>query len=215
MTIELRQETPNDYAEAENLMREAFWNVYAPGCMEHYLLHIMRSSPQFIPELAWVATEANHLVGALYAMRGKVESDLGAIHDVLTLGPLGVRPSHQRLGVGRALIEQVCHEAVRIGYRAIVLCGDPAYYAKVGFLPAERFGIRTAQNTYLPALQVRPLLENAMDNLSGRYVEDAIYNVDAKAVEHFDLAFPTKVRVSNTPTQQRFLELLAQEKPTF
>lgn len=68
MTIELRQETPNDYAEAENLMREAFWNVYAPGCSEHYLLHIMRSSPQFIPELAWVATEANHLVGAIYAM---------------------------------------------------------------------------------------------------------------------------------------------------
>lgn len=215
MTIELRQETPNDYAEAENLMREAFWNVYAPGCSEHYLLHIMRSSPQFIPELAWVATEANHLVGAIYAMRGQVESDLSAMYDVLTLGPIGVQPSHQRHGVGRSLIEQMCHEATRMGHRTIVLCGDPAFYSKVSFLPAERFGIRTAQNTYLPALQVRPLLENAMDNLSGRYVEDPVYHVDAKAVEHFDHTFPAKVRVSGTPTQQRLLELLAQEKPAF
>lgn len=121
-------------------MREAFWNVYAPGCSEHYLLHIMRSSPQFIPELAWVATEANHLVGAIYAMRGQVESDLGAMYDVLTLGPIGVQPSHQRHGVGRSLIEQMCHEATRMGHRTIVLCGDPAFFPKSAFFLLSALG---------------------------------------------------------------------------
>ncbi|PZW68277.1 hypothetical protein C8E88_101819, partial [Fibrobacter sp. UWR1] len=50
----IRQEQPADFSAVENLTREAFWNVYRPGCLEHYVLHCYRSNPGFIPELSLV-----------------------------------------------------------------------------------------------------------------------------------------------------------------
>lgn len=53
--IEFRQEQPKDYRETETLVRDAFWNQFQPGCVEHYLMHIMRDADVFIPELDVVA----------------------------------------------------------------------------------------------------------------------------------------------------------------
>ena len=65
MNIELRLETPADYAETEKVVREAFWNVYAPGCTEHYLVHVMRSSENFVRELAFVAVADSKIVSCV------------------------------------------------------------------------------------------------------------------------------------------------------
>lgn len=152
MNIELRLETPADYAETEKVVREAFWNVYAPGCTEHYLVHVMRSSENFVRELAFVAVADSKIVGCVMFVKGTIAGDDGVVREVLTLGPIAVLPAYQKKGVGRRLIDHARKEAIRQGYAAIFLCGDPLYYSRVGFEPAENFGIRTADNKYFVAL---------------------------------------------------------------
>ena len=98
------------------------------------------------------------------------------------------------------------------GYRAILLCGDPGYYTKVGFTAAEHFGIRTAENRYFAALHACQLYPDALKNAAGRYFEDAIYDVDETAAMKFDADFPPKERLAGTPSQQRFAEVLSMQK---
>ena len=54
MNIPIRQEQPQDYDTVEQITREAFWNLYRPGCEEHLIVHKLRKHPDFIPELAFV-----------------------------------------------------------------------------------------------------------------------------------------------------------------
>ena len=157
MDMTIRLEQPADYREAETVTREAFWNCYSPGCMEHYLLHVMRRSPRFVRELDFVAVADGKIVGSVVFMKAMIMGDDGNRHEVLTLGPIAVLPAFQRKGIGRMLIEHARTEACRQGYRAMLLCGDPLYYQRVGFVAAEDFGIRTSDNKYLAALQVCPL----------------------------------------------------------
>ena len=107
------------------------------------------------------------------------------------------------------LIEHARAAAKDAGHRAILLCGEPRYYTRVGFTAAERFGIRTSENKYFAALHACPLYMDALKNAAGRYFEDEIYNVDEAAARTFDALFPPKERLAGTPTQQRFKEILA------
>ena len=50
----IRLEQKEEYREVENLVRESFWNVYRPGCLEHYVLNQLRRDPAFVPELDFV-----------------------------------------------------------------------------------------------------------------------------------------------------------------
>ena len=212
MDIQIRLERPTDYRETEHVVREAFWNHYSPGCTEHYLLHIMRRSPNFVPELDFVAVADGQIIGSVVFMKSYILGDNGNRYEVLSLGPIAVLPAFQRKGVGRKLIEHARNVATAMGYRAILLCGDPLYYTKVGFTAAEQFGIRTSGNKYMAALHVCPLYANALKNAAGRYFEDEIYNVDEAAVQAFDAQFPPKERIGGTPTQRRFLEVVAMQK---
>ena len=104
MEIELRRERPEDYRETEEMVRAAFWNHFAPGCDEHYLLHVMRSCPAFLPELDIVAVFEGRIVGNVDYTRAVVLGDDGAKREVLALGPIAVLPEFQGRGVGRKLI---------------------------------------------------------------------------------------------------------------
>lgn len=212
MDIQIRLEAEADYRKTEELVREAFWNHYSPGCAEHYLLHIMRDSPNFVRELDFVALSGSRIIGSVVFMKSFILGDDGKRYDVLSMGPIAVHPSFQRKGVGRMLIEHARNAAAGMGYCAILLCGEPDYYSKVGFMPAERFGIRTAENKYFAALHVCPLYENAFQGLSGRYYEDGIYLVDETAVAVFDAEFPKKERLYDTPMQRRFKEVCAMQR---
>ena len=212
MDIQIRLEQPEDYREAEQVMREAFWNCYSPGCTEHYLLHVMRDSPNFLPELDFVAVADGKIIGSVVLMKSHIISDDGKRHDVLSMGPIAVLPAFQRKGAGRMLIEHARAAAKDAGHRAILLCGEPRYYTRVGFTAAERFGIRTSENKYSAALHACPLYMDALKNAAGRYFEDEIYNVDEAAARTFDALFPPKERLAGTPTQQRFKEILAMQK---
>lgn len=212
MEIELRAERISDYKETESATREAFWNYYAPGCYEHYLLHIMRDSPCFVKELDFVAVVDGTIVGNVVYTKSFIEADNGNKYEVLTLGPLSVLPGFRRRGIARMLIGHTRELAAQMGFRAIVLCGDPLFYSRVGFMPAEDFGIRTAGNTYLCALQVCPLYEGALDGLRGRYFEDEVYDINPDEASRFDSGFPYKPMVTGTPTQKRFQELVAMQR---
>lgn len=213
MDIQLRREQPADYRETENLTREAFWNQYAPGCDEHYLAHILRGSPAFVPELDAVALLDGKIVGNVMHVRSAIHGDDGLEYEVLALGPISVLPAYQRRGIGCQMIEYTRNLAREMGFRALFLYGDPAYYSRQGFVAAESFGIRTAENMYAAALQGCELRPGALAGASGRYCEDEIYNVDKRAAAAFDQSFPPKALLRDTPSQRRFQEIVVLQRP--
>ena len=158
MDIELRREQSSDYSETENVTREAFWNHYSPACSEHYLLHIMRDCPAFVPELDVVAVCDGKIVGNVVYMKSVIRADNGNSYEVLSLGPISVLPEYQRKGIGVRMIEYTRDIARRMGFAAILLCGDPDYYSRQGFLSAETFGIRTEDDMYADAFRFAPLV---------------------------------------------------------
>lgn len=213
MEIKLRTEQPADYRETENVTREAFWNHFSPGCNEHYLLHVMRDSLAFVPELDLVAEHDGRIVGNVVCMKAAIHGDDGVKYEVLSLGPISVLPEYQRKGIGGRLIGRTRELAREMGFRAVLLCGDPDYYLYQGFVPAELLGIRTADDMYAMALHVCELYEGALSGVRGRYVEDSVYEVDETAAEVFDRDFPAKEKVRGTASQARFDEIVVVRRP--
>lgn len=212
MDIKLRIEQSSDYHETENITREAFWNHYSPGCDEHYLLHIMRNHPKFVPELDIVAEHNNKIVGNVVCLKSFIMADDGKQYEVLSLGPISVLPEYQQQGIGGRMIALTKKLASEMGFRAILLCGDPDYYLRQGFIPAETLGIRTEDNMYATALHVCELYDNALANVKGRYIEDKIYQIDKSAANEFDKRFPPKEIVVGTPSQKRFNQIVVMQK---
>ena len=212
MIIALRTEQPADHAQTEHVTREAFWNYYVPGCNEHYLLHIMRGSTSFIPELDVVAVHGSRIVGNIVYATSVIRTDGGKEYEVLGMGPIAVLPEYQRRGIGRRMIDYTRARAREMGFRAILLYGDPDYYSRCGFVSAEMLGIRTADDMYAAALQACELQKNSLSGLKGRYVEADVYHMDEKSAAEFDRHFPAKKRLSGTPSQQRFQQIAAMRK---
>ena len=134
MDIKLRIEQPSDYNETENVTREAFWNHFSPGCDEHYLLHIMRNNPKFVPELDIVAELNGKIVGNVVCLKSFIMADDGNQYEVLSLGPISVLPEYQQKGIGGKMIALTKERAFDMGFRAILLCGDPDYYLRQRFI---------------------------------------------------------------------------------
>lgn len=211
--IILRPETPSDYDQVENLVREAFWNVHSPGCEEHYLMHIMRNAPAFVRELDWIAEYEGKIAGQIAYTKMKIAKDNGTYCDVLCFGPISVLPEFQAKGIGGKLIRHTQNLARQLGYRAILIFGDPAYYSRFGFVPAEQFDIGTEDHAYADALQAYELYENALQDCAGRFLEDAVFHLNADAAAAFDETFPFKEKQSGLESQKRFLELARARKP--
>ena len=159
--ITIRRATPADYAAAENVLREAFWNCYAPGASEHLILHRMRASAGFVPKLALIEETGGLIVASVAFQKASIVCDDGHKVEVLSLGPVGVLPAYQKRGIASRLIREALTHAGNLGFLAVFLCGDPLFYRRLGFLPAETFGIRTAENTWFEPLQVFPLFPDA------------------------------------------------------
>jgi ribosomal protein S18 acetylase RimI-like enzyme len=96
--MNIRLEQPKDYREVENLTREAFWNVYAPGCVEHFVLHQYRNNPDFIPELDFVMEEDGKIIGSVRAY---------AKNGTAYIGKLMVHPDHRCKGYGTLLLNEI------------------------------------------------------------------------------------------------------------
>lgn len=213
LPITLRPERPADFRAVEELTRDAFWNHYAPGCDEHYLAHILRDSPDFVPELDYVALHNGQAVGSIMYTRARIALDRGGTREVLCFGPLAVAPAFQGQGVGGQLIEHTKALARELGHQAILILGDPDYYGRFGFVPAERYGIGTSWGMYIISLQALALQPGALADCAGCFEESASFQMDPAEAAAFDAGFPPREKISGLPSQERFQWILQQTKP--
>lgn len=204
--ILIRPEQASDYRTVEELTREAFWNVNVPGCNEHFLAYKLRSHSDYIPELDFVAVSGDKVAGNIMYTKAKVISADGIEHSVLTFGPISILPELQKQGIGSALIRHSFSQAQTLGYEAVLIYGDPEYYSRFGFRPAEMFEITTGDGQYHPALQAVELREGALTGISGRFCESPVYHLDESEAAVFDTTFPPKEKFV-TESQRRFARL--------
>ncbi len=190
MNIKILLEKEMDHKEVESLTREAFWDLFQPGCDEHLLAHKLRKAEAFVSELDFVAELDRQIVGNIMYSRAKVIDGKGREHEVLTFGPLSVLPSHQKLGVGSALVKHTITLAGEMGFKAIVIFGHPEYYHRFGFVNAEKFRITTSAGANLEPFMALELYDGALRGIEGRFYEDDVFKTDPAELETFDRGFP-------------------------
>ena len=194
----IRLETSEDYQEVENLVREAFWNVYRPGCSEHYVIHILRDDPAFVKELDFVMEQDGRIIGQNMFMRTFIEADDGRVIPVLTMGPIGITPALKRRGYGKTLLDYSLEQAAALGFGAVLFEGNIGIYGKSGFVYARKFSIRYhdlpegADDSFFLC---RELKSGYLCGVTGVYQTPGGYYVDDADVEAFDRAFPPKEKL--------------------
>ena len=159
--MHIRNEEPRDHGAVEALTRRAFYNLYVPGCVEHYLVHIMREHQDFIPELDFVLEENGRIIGNIMYTRAKLVDEAGREKEILTFGPVCVEPEYQRQGYGKALMEHSFARAAELGYDAIVIFGSPANYVSRGFQSCKKFQVSPEGGRYPAAMLVKELIPGA------------------------------------------------------
>lgn len=199
----IRGETPADYTAVENLVRQAFYNMYRPGCVEHFLVRALRSHNDFVAALDLVAEEAGEIVGQVMCTKATLVGEDGTRLSALTLGPISVAPAQQRKGIGKQLIAQAAEKAKALGYAAIVLIGSPANYVASGFVSCKRWQLATPDGRYPAAMLVRPLASDALVGARWTYYESPAFAIDEAAAEHYDATLPPMEKRWQ-PSQEEF-----------
>lgn len=194
----IRREREEEYTQVENLVREAFWNVYRPGCSEHYVLHTLRSDPAFVKELDFVMECGGRLIGQNMFMRAAIDADDGRSIPILTMGPIGIAPDCRRQGLGKRLLDYSLEKAAALGFGAVAFEGNIAFYGHSGFVFAEKFGLRYhdlpegADASFFLCRELRP---GYLDGITGVYRTPQGYYVDDAEVAQFDRGFPAKQKL--------------------
>ena len=130
---QIRPERQSEFRQVEELVRESFWNVYRPGCLEHYVLHCLRNDPAFVPELDFVMEVDGKLIGQCVYMRASINADDGRSIPIVTMGPIGILPEYKRQGYGKALLDYSLEKATEMGFGAICFECNIGFYGKSGF----------------------------------------------------------------------------------
>ena len=196
--ITIRLETKEDQRTVENLIREAFWNVYRPGCFEHYVMHVLRNDPAFVKELDFVLEKDGRLIGQNMFMRTRIDSDDGRAVPVLTMGPICITPELKRRGCGKLLLDATLERAAAMGFGAVLFEGNIDFYGKSGFTFARDFSIRYhdlpegADDSFFLC---KELLPGYLRGITGVYQTPRGYYVDEADVEAFDRTFPPKEKL--------------------
>jgi predicted N-acetyltransferase YhbS len=188
----IRLETKKDYRETENVTREAFWDVYKPGCNEHLILHKMRNVDAFVKELDFVACDKNKILGNIIYSRAKVINWENTAFEVLCLGPVCVLPEYQGKGIGSFLINQSMQRARQLQYKGIFLIGNPDYYSRFGFRNAMTLNVQTSAGGNFDYFMGLELNKDSMKGISGRFFEDRVFHVSNDELEIFEKQFPKK-----------------------
>ena len=194
----IRGEKPEDYRAVEHLVREAFWNVYRPGCSEHYVIHVLREDPAFVKELDFVMEQDGRRIGQNMFMKTVIEADDGRIVPVLTMGPISITPALKRQGYGKNLLDYSLEKARELGFGAVLFEGNIGFYGHSGFTYARSFGIRYhglpegADDSFFLC---RELVPGYLDGVTGVYQTPQGYYVDDADVEAFDRGFPPKKKL--------------------
>ncbi len=196
--MNIRLERKSDYRTVENLVREAFWNLYKPGCDEHLVIHRLRDDPAFVKELDYIVESEQGIVAQIVYARGTLIGAEGQETPVLMFGPIAVDPDHQGQGLGRALIEFTLKKAQSMGYPAVLITGNPDYYKKFGFFPARKHGIFLEgidPHEEAPFFMIKILDGAKAVGLKGVFHHPKCYLTDPSEVEAFDKHFPKKEKL--------------------
>ncbi len=208
MNIVLRPERAEDHRRVEEVTREAFWNVYQPGCEEHLLVHKFRNAAQFIAPLDYVAIVDGKIVGNIIYLEAAIDGADGHAHKIAVFGPVSVLPEYQGKGVGGRLITHTMQLAGEMGYKAVIIYGFPDYYGRFGFKASKEFGITNGEGKFPAAMLVRELYEGSLTGISGSYNEGDLYINAPDESEEFDKGFPPREKVSGTKSQAKLLEMV-------
>ena len=198
MSIVIRREEEKDRRAVEELVRASFWNVYRPGCLEHYVLHLLRGDPAFVPELDLMMEKDGELIGQNMFLRAVIKADGGRDVPIMTMGPICIAPAYKRQGYGKLLLDESLTRAAELGCGALCFEGNIDFYGKSGFDYASRFGIRyhdLPEGEDASFFLCRELIPGYLDGVTGEYTPPSGYFVSEEAAEEFDRTFPHKVKL--------------------
>ena len=194
----IRLERKEEQRQGEHLVRESFWNVYRPGCLEHYVLHCLREDEAFIPELDFVLEKDGEIIGQVIFMRAEIQADDGRGIPILTMGPIGIAPQWKRQGYGKKLLDFALEKAAAFGAGAVCFEGNIDFYGKSGFTVASAFGIRyhgLPEGEDASFFLCKELVDGYLDGITGEYATPKGYFVDEAEAEEFDKGFPRKEKL--------------------
>ena len=206
MNITIRKETPDDYRAVECLTRESFWNVYKPGADEHYYVHMMRSHPDFLPDLAFVLEKDGEIIGNIMYTKAWLEDENGERKEILSFGPLCVAPKYQRQKLGKILIEHSFDVARKMGYEVNINFGNPGNYVSRGFVSCKKKNVSfVVPGNFPSALLVCELIPGVLAGKQWMYIPSSAADCceDTAAVAAFDATFPSK-EMAGMPSQEEF-----------
>lgn len=190
--IIIRSETPADYRTVENLTREAFWNVYRPGCLEHYVLHSFRQDPAFVPELDLVMERDGEIIGHIMYVRSAIYAEDGREIPIMTFGPISIAPELQRKGYGKILLNDSMARARKMGVGALAITGNIDFYGKSGFVISRTRGIWYEEDPEAEYFLIAELEPGFLNGITGTYKDPAGYFVEEEEAEAFDAQFPPR-----------------------
>ena len=194
----IRLERKEEYREVENLVREAFWNVYRPGCLEHYVLNQLRDDPAFVPQLDFVMEMGGRLIGQNMFMNAVIKADDGRDVPIMAMGPICIAPGFKRKGYGKILLNYSLEKAAELGCGAVCFEGNIDFYGKSGFTYASEFGIRyhgLPEGADASFFLCKELKAGYLDGVTGEYAPPQGYLVDESEADEFDKAFPPKEKL--------------------
>ena len=194
----IRLETPADHAEVENLVRESFWNVYRPGCHEHYLLRCIRDDKDFVPELDFVMEKDGRIIGQNVFVRASIQADDGRDISIMTMGPICIANDLKRRGYGKILLDYTIEKAKEMGAGALCFEGNIDFYGKSGFTYASEFGLRyrgLPEDVDASFFLCKELIPGYLAGITGEYGPPAGYLIDAAKAEEFDKQYPYKEKL--------------------
>lgn len=194
----IRLERKEEQREVENLVRESFWNVYRPGCLEHYVLNQMRNHPDFISELNFVLEKGGEIIGQNVFVKANIKSDDGRIIPIAAMGPICIAPQFKMQGYGKILLDYTLNKAKEYGINAICFEGNIDFYSKSGFTYASKFNIRyhdLPEGVDSSFFLCKELSKGYLEGISGEYTPPECYLVSEEAAEEFDKLFPPKEKL--------------------
>ena len=196
--IIIRLEKKEEYRQVENLVRESFWNVYRPGCLEHYVLHTLRDDPAFVPELDLVMEQDGKLIGQNVFVRAVIKSDDGTDIPIMAMGPICITPELQKKGYGKQLLDYSLEKAKELGCGAVCFEGNINFYGKSGFTYASTFGIRyhgLPEGEDASFFLCKELIPGYLNGVTGEYTPPQGYFVEEAEAEAFDQEFPYREKL--------------------